>query len=210
MNYQAFKKKIKDLPLFSSSLLVSFPGNPLTLRNELNIWHKKGLIIKLKRGIYILNKEDRRQEPSRAFIASQLLAPSYISTQYALSYYGLIPERVADLTSITTRKTAAFKNQFGVFVYQHLKTSCFVGFSEQKDENGLSYFLAEPEKALVDYFYLNLADFPEEDAAIFEESYRLKRDRSLVVKKLNDHAQRFNSKKLVKVTDNYIRYLKGK
>lgn len=210
MNYQEFKKKIKDLPLFSSSLLGAFPGNPLTLRNELNIWQKKGLVIKLRRGLYVLNREDRRIEPSRAFIASQLFAPSYISTQYALSYYGLIPERVADLTSVTTRKTAAFKNQFGIFIYQHLKTSCFCGFEEKKDENGFSYFIAEPEKALVDFFYLNLADFTVDDIRVFEESYRLKRDRSLEVKKIRDYARNFNNKKLLRIVENYCRYLKGK
>jgi hypothetical protein len=208
MNYQRFRKKIKDFPVFSSSHLTTFPGNLQGLRNQLYLWQKKGLVIKLKRGLYVLNKDDRKINPSRVFIASQLVSPSYISTQYALSHYGLIPERVADITSITTRKTAAFENEFGTFVYQHLKLNCFTGFIEEKDENGFSYFIAEPEKAFVDFFYLSLGAFSEEDLLVFERSYRFRKDPKIRPKKLRYYAGIFKNKKLLKITENFCRYLR--
>ena len=134
MNYQEFKNKVRKFPVFSSSQLSAFGEDLQILRNQLSFWRSKGLVVKLRRGLYILNKDDRKIEPSRQFLASQMLSPSYISTHYALSYYGLIPERVTDVTSVTTKKTSIFDNDFGRFVYQHLKLSCFTGFVEKKDE----------------------------------------------------------------------------
>lgn len=209
MNYNEFKNKIRDFPVFSSDNLWVFPGDLQVLRNQITLWCKKGLILKLKKRLYVLNENDRKVNPSRVFIASQLVSPSYISTQYALSYYGLIPERTTDITSVTTKKTSTFKNAFGTFVYQHLKASCLTGFVEQKDENGFSYFIAEPEKALVDYFYLNLGSFPYNDLLIFEESYRFKKNHGLKQKKLNLYAHLFESKKLLKIVDNFCHYIKS-
>jgi len=72
-----------------------------------------------------------------------------VSTIYALGYYDLIPEKVIDVTSVTTKKTAKFTNPFGTFIYQHLKTSLFFGFKEIEDENGFPVLIAEPEKAVL-------------------------------------------------------------
>lgn len=65
---------------------------------QLSNWEKKGLIIRLKRGLYVLNENDRKIEPSRIFLANSLYSPSYVSTAYALGYYDLIPEKVEDGT----------------------------------------------------------------------------------------------------------------
>jgi hypothetical protein len=209
MNYQEFKRRIQGYPVFSSSHLTAFPGKLQVLRNQLKEWCQKGWLVKLRRGIYVLNRDDRRINPSRVFIASQLLSPSYISTQYALARYGIIPERVADVTSITTRKTSVFINEFGKFVYQHLKSACFAGFKEEKDENGFSYFIAEPEKALVDFFYLNLSAFPERELSIFDESYRIKKEFEFKRKKIIYYARLFKNKKLLRIADNFCQYLRG-
>lgn len=87
------------------------------------------------------------------FIAKEIYSPSYVSLEYALSIYGLIPERVVDVTSVTTKKPIEFKNKLGVFIYQHIKENCFTGFIEKEDENGLVYFIATPEKAVADFLY---------------------------------------------------------
>lgn len=65
---------------------------------QLSNWEKKGLIIRLKRGLYVLNENNRKIEPSRIFLANSLYSHSYVSTAYALGYYDLIPEKVEDGT----------------------------------------------------------------------------------------------------------------
>jgi len=113
-------------------------------------------LLQLRRGLYILGNDERKIEPSRLYLAGQLYQPSYVSLEYALGRYGLIPERVVDVTSVSTKKTARFTNDFGTFIYQTVKPSAFRGFISGKDEAGLPYFIAEPEKAVADFVYLNL------------------------------------------------------
>ena len=90
--------------------------------------------------------------------------------EYALNFYGLIPEKVADLTSVTTKKTTRFSAQEGTFIYQHIKPGAFRGFKTFKDEANLTFFMALPEKAVVDFIYLNLEKFKVADSKIFERS----------------------------------------
>ena len=171
-------------------------------------WQKKGLVIKLKRGLYILNESDRKIEPSRIFLANALYSPSYVSTTYAFGYYDLIPEKVEDVTSITTKKTAKFTNTFGTFIYQHLKINLFFGFKEIEDENGFPVLIAEPEKAILDLIYLNLQDFKNKGKDIFSLSYRFQNLDILNKKKLIDFAKRYESKEIFDVVKNLLSFIK--
>ena len=158
--------------------------------------------------MYILNESDRKLSPSRAFIAGQLYSPSYVSMEYALSSYGLIPERAADVTSITTRKTALFSNVSGTFRYQHVKPSGFRGFLASRDEAGLPFFIAEPEKAVVDLLYLQLNKIKDCSAALFEEYFRLQNLDSLKPGKIMAYAKVFGSSKLMRVAKALCAYMK--
>ncbi|OGR64973.1 MAG: hypothetical protein A2X31_07370 [Elusimicrobia bacterium GWB2_63_22] len=154
-------------------------------------------MLQLRRGLYILNKDDRKIEPSRLYLAEQLYQPSYVSLEYALSRYGLIPERVADVTSVSTKKTARFSNDFGTFSYQTVKPSAFRGFISGKDEAGLPYFIAEPEKAVADFIYLNLRKIA---AGLVEktllESFRFQHLESLNKNKVTAYFGLFNNTKM--------------
>lgn len=68
MKYQAFKQKIKLLPLFSSSMLSSLTPNDTTLRVQLSMWKKKGLISTLRKGLYTLGRKERETEPSHFYV----------------------------------------------------------------------------------------------------------------------------------------------
>ncbi|MDP2864587.1 MAG: hypothetical protein Q8N73_02975 [bacterium] len=109
---------------------------------------KSGLFIKLRNGFYVLTDSN----PSYYFLANKLYQPSYISLEKALSHYGIIPETVYSITSITTKPTREFKTPKGIFSYQRIKKEAFVGY-EPKDIGGATVFFAEPEKALADYLY---------------------------------------------------------
>ena len=208
MNYADFKNSTQNLPIILTKSLSGLKFQEQTMLNQLYRWQKKRLIIQLKRGVYLLNKNDRKIKPSRVFIASQLYNPSYVSMEYALSFYGLIPERVADITSITTKKTTKFKNELGDFVYQHIKPETFRGFKSVKDESGYTYFIAEKEKAVVDLFYLNLNKINSLSFELFEKYFRFQAVEGLKQKKIIEFAKLFNNSKLMRLVKLFCTYIK--
>ncbi|MFQ6114408.1 MAG: hypothetical protein ACE5NG_10040 [bacterium] len=104
MKYLDFKNQIKDLPVFSVAPLTLMARDNQAFKNQISKWKKQGLIIPLKKGLYVLNEHDRKINPSREFIANQLVFPFYISLEYALSFYGIIPEKAYQVTSVTSKK----------------------------------------------------------------------------------------------------------
>lgn len=154
MKLAEFVKKYKAYPIIDSSTFALLGENLQTLRCEVRYWLKHGHLIPLKRGVYVLS-DDLRQEPlSMGFISNFLLSPSYVSLEYALSYYDLIPEKVTVYTSITTKKTTKYKTPIGTFEYRSVKEGIFCGFTRRID-NSQNYFIAYPEKALLDFFYFH-------------------------------------------------------
>ena len=121
---------------------------------QLHLWVKKGYLLKLRNGVYAFVKDRERIKSEE--IATLLYQPSYLSLESALALYGLIPEMVYAHVSVTARINRTFTNVFGTFIYRHLKAELFWGYTEIKTAHG-HYLLAEPEKALLDYIYLNLS-----------------------------------------------------
>jgi predicted transcriptional regulator of viral defense system len=205
MNFQKFKAVVRDLPVFSGREAARL-GARQTMYNQLNNWRRKGLVVQLKRGLYVLGKADRKTEPGVLFLSGQLYSPSYVSLEYALGLYGLIPEMVMSVTAVTTRNTAAFKTESGGFVYQHIKREAFRGFKTAKDQAGQSYFIAEPEKAIVDFIYLNLPRFKRGDKEVFSGSYRFQNLETLNLKKIRFYAALFNNPKLSYIAGDFCRF----
>ena len=208
MDYKQFKDKFQNSPIILFKEAVVRKGDYQNAHNQLNRWLKKGLVIKLKNGIYLLNKSDRKSEPDRIFLANQMYAPSYVSMEFALSYYGLIPERAAVVTSVSTRKTASFSNQTGEYAYQHIQPEAFRGFRTVKVQNGMSAFIAEPEKAVVDFLYLNLPRFKAGDTDIFAESYRFQNAEDLKLNRIVKLSKLYSTSKLEKVAESFCEWVK--
>ena len=95
-----------------------------------------------------------------------------------------------------------------MFTYQKIKTSAFRGFIQAADNNGMKYFLAESEKAVIDFIYFNLSKFDKNDKDIFETSYRFQNLQILNIKKLLFYAKLFNNKKLTKIIENLTEVIK--
>ena len=208
MNFTKFKEKFCDMPFISARAVMALERDPQAMRNQLTRWQRKGLIIQLKRGIYALNKTDRKVNSSRFFVANQLLWPSYVSLESALGYYDLIPEVVADVTSVTTKKTSRFTNPIGRFIYQRVKPDAFRGYLSYKDEAGLKCQIAEPEKAVVDFLYLNLRKFKTEAKAVFKESYRFQNIEKLKPKKVLFWARLFKNSRLEAVAGEFCTFIR--
>jgi hypothetical protein len=107
----------------------------------------------LRRGFYAHAAPYASAELNPAELANALHAPSYLSTLWALGYYGIIPERVVTFTSVTSRSPRTFENSLGVFRYQHVKPSAFFGY-RLVQMGGRPVLIAAPEKALLDLWYL--------------------------------------------------------
>jgi len=137
---------------------------------------KKGLLIRLKRGLYAVSPEISGKELSVGLIANHLYGPSYVSLHWALRWYGLIPERVETVTSITTRHTREFETPLGRFTFRGVSKEYFpIGINSQEDA-GLHFLLASPEKALCDML-MNEKYVPDQSISrleiFFEEDMRI-------------------------------------
>lgn len=117
-------------------------------RYFLEAYTKRGLLVRLRKGLYVL----KEMIPNEEIIANALYQPSYISLDYALSRYGIIPEMPYTVTSVTTKITATFTVLGRDFSYQKIKKAAFTGYVPGK-VGGHTIFIATPEKALVDYLY---------------------------------------------------------
>ncbi|MCX5667856.1 MAG: hypothetical protein NTY34_06065 [Candidatus Omnitrophica bacterium] len=208
MNYREFMEKWRDAPYINMLGVFNHAGANQSMRNQLTRWQKKGLIIQLKRGTYILNKNDRNIFPSRFFFANQIMWPSYVSLESALGYYGLIPEMVSDVTSVTSKKTARFKNGLGQFIYQHLKLDIFKGYSSFKDESGMDVLIAVPEKALIDFLYLNLSKFKVSAKDVFRDSCRFQNTEQLNCRKIVSWARSFKNRRLESIAGEFCAFIR--
>lgn len=208
MGYLEFKNRLLNTPVILSRDLIRFRKDAQALRNQLNRWQNRKLLVKLKRGMYLLNESDRKINPGRAFIAAQLYWPSYVSLEYAFGFYDLIPEQVADVTSVTTKKTMSFENEMGKFLYQHIQPDAFRGIQTLKDNAGLTFFIACPEKAVVDWLYLNLNKIPLDSKDIFRESFRFQNVNLLKPRRIIEFAGLFHNNKLMKTAKNFCAFVR--
>ncbi len=199
MNFDEFKNKVLNLPIINVQNLKLENIFDHSLKIQLLRWQKAKKVIRLRKNYYILGPADRKINPSRFYIACQIYPPSYISLETALSIYGIIPEKVSDITSISTKKTVDFYNNIGNFLYQHIKQDCFTGFRELRDEANLPYFMAFPEKAVIDFIYLNLHRFEDDYQGMLKESFRFQNLDALSCLKLTQYASLYGNKKLMAV-----------
>lgn len=151
---------LRNLPYFNKSTFGDVLGKS---GENLNYWIKKmikqGDLIVLKKGLYVprsylLSTEKNLPlcEAYLEYLANIIRYPSYLSLEYALSKYGVIPEGVYSLTSVTLKSSRVFSNSLGNFIYRSIKESLFSNF-ENKDFEGKRIKIATKEKALFDYLY---------------------------------------------------------
>ncbi len=208
MKFNEFVKIYQEAPLIDSSTFSLYNEKPQSLRRQVREWVKKDYLIPLKRGLYIFSSQWRKVQPSVLFMANFLVLPSYVSLEQALGFYGIIPEKVTVITSVTTKKTKIFNNLVGSFEYRSIKEDLFFGFKKEIDNNQ-EFFIALPEKALLDFFYLNnhfQGDFSE------LESLRLQNLEALNMELLETYGLRYNKRirKIAKVLIEFAEKEKGR
>jgi len=109
------------------------------------------LLIRLKRGLYVVAPKLQNQPLSKELIANHLYGPSYVSLQTALSFYGLIPERVHVVSSMTIKRSRNFSTPLGDFNFVGISKEYFaIGVRQEIVNNEYAYLIASPEKAMCD------------------------------------------------------------
>jgi len=112
---------------------------------------KKGNLIAVVKGLY----ETDKNTPGY-LLASYIYGPSYLSFEYALSYHGLIPEKVVNYTCATfgKNKSKTYSNMFGNYAYRDVPKAAYPYGIEVYIQEGYSYFVATKEKAICDILYI--------------------------------------------------------
>ena len=194
MNFLEFRNKMFDLGCFNIHQVYAWkPGFD---RNNFSRWADKGLIIRLRQGYYTF--PEYKGKPDLAFyFANRIYRPSYISLHTALSFYGIIPEAVIQITSVTTLKTASFSNDFGEYSYKKVKKDLMFGYDLKPIAEGRTLQLAKPEKSLLDLLYL----YPFYNTGREIEDLRLDEDflqNGLNLELLMEYLEKFENKSLGK------------
>jgi predicted transcriptional regulator of viral defense system len=161
MRYRDFESKIKHLPVFNLNDVRKL--DPGFHRPQLSYWQERGYIKPLAGGYYALADRDI-DEMFLFMVANKLYEPSYVSLESALAYYQVIPETVLGVTSVSSRKTKQFESAWGVFSYRTIKPGYMIGYRVVEISPDKKIKIACPEKAVLDYLYLNseiqsVADF---------------------------------------------------
>lgn len=164
-----------------------YPANKLTRMAQ------KGEIFPVVRGLYVTDK----MMPGH-LLAASIYGPSYLSFDYALSYWHLIPEAVYVYTSATydKKKKKQFKTDFGLFTYRDVPKAAYPMGIQIIEEGDYSFLMAEPEKALCDKLY-TISPVPNQGAfeALLWDDLRLDRDTfgQLDTEKLTKYAKLYRT-----------------
>jgi len=179
---------VRNVP-FDMNVLASIFPNCKYIAEKAQALEIAGRIVRLKKGYYVASYEETGVALSNRLIANHLYGPSYISLETALRYYGLIPERVYMINSMTTKHSREFENPTGFYSYQHCEPEYFNIGVKIESENGINFLIASPEKALCDVinysknlnlrFMKDVEIYLEEDIR-FDTDYLEKMDLNLI------------------------------
>lgn len=189
MKFDEFKRQIKA-PLFDTVFArqaLDGYGSDQYLAVQFSRWVAQGRLISLRRGLYAM--PDSPVSPLT--VANRLVEPSYVSGEYALSWYGLIPDAAWMVTSACRRTPykPQWENEFGMFQYRQVKV--FEGF-KRLDIQGHPLLMAEMEKALLDYWYWQTGEW----STARHEAMRYQNGGQLNLEELQNLAQQFVSPRL--------------
>ena len=181
-------------------------------RDKITDMLRQGIITRVKKGLYVFGDKYRRYSYSKELLANLVYGPSYVSLDYALAHYGLIPERVEALTSVTPNRPRRFSTPVGLFIYRQIPARAYeAGMVRVEGEHDQAFLIASPEKALADKI-VSVRGAPI--ASIGEMGRFLEKDlridagaiRSLSAERIDEFAGRYRSLKLRRLSG-YLRRL---
>jgi hypothetical protein len=143
----------KLTPEFDYNILLSHLAGLKNPRARITSLLKKSEIIRVKKGLYVLGAEYEKPF-SHEILANLIYGPSYISLEYALSHYDLIPDRVKTITSITSKRNKVFNTPVGDFTYSYVPKRLYsIGLRRVQIDSKRGFIIASQEKAIMDLLY---------------------------------------------------------
>jgi predicted transcriptional regulator of viral defense system len=192
MNFEQLLSKVGGQPCFDFAMLAQLTDEKReSLRARLYEWRKAGKLLPLRRGMYAFAEPYRRTAVNAAQLSNLLYTPSYLSMHWALSHYGLIPEKTVAFTAMTSRVPRTFGNDFGTYSYRNIKQSAFFGYVSV-ELGGRPVSMALPEKALLDLWHIQRGEWSAERM----REMRFQNHGLVDDGKLADFAERFASPRL--------------
>ena len=138
------------IPIDYSTLVTAF-ANYKSPKDKIAALVKSGTLIRLKKGLFVVAPKIHKQSLSKELIANHLYGLSYFSLESALSFYGLIPERVYSTRSVTLKRARQFSTAIGIFDYVSVPNEYFsIGIRQELINNQYAFLIASPEKAICD------------------------------------------------------------
>ena len=174
-------------PIVDSLLMKDLLSETSDKRGKIARMIHSGDLIPLRRGLYAT-----RPDLDPLCLAASIYGPSYISFETALSYHGLIPEAVYEITSATLKRPREFRNHFGRFRYRRIPERVYPIGIERVIESGIPFLIASPTKALCDRIALEPRMRSMSDVRRWTELMRLDQDMQLDPKVLDACADRYS------------------
>ena len=145
-------KNALPLSIFSHEMIYSLLEKSISnVNDKISTLVKSGELVRLKKGFYTFSKLYQTKPINLISVANTLYSPSYVSFDYALSYYGMIPERVSEVTSATSKNEKLFDTPIGRFSYKKISLDAYsLGIDWIYDDIEGGRFIATAEKALCD------------------------------------------------------------
>jgi len=153
MKWKDVLEHFGDTPLFHATMLGIFQDHEGHRQVQLSRWVRSGKLHQVRRGWYLIASPYRRRDVAPEVIAATVVHPAYLSLDWALHYYDMIPEFVPNPTLVTTRRNRQITFSHSVFIYHHVQPSFFFGYRLENPGGG-AVPLADREKALLDKIYL--------------------------------------------------------
>lgn len=154
MYFRTMIKEYAETPL-SRHLILELLRDYQSPNDKISELLKSKELISLRRGLYVIGPNIDLPQPEPFLIANHLRGPSYVSLESALSYWNMIPERVYEISSVTTKTSKQYKTQVGRFSYQQLKIPYYsYGIKNIEYSPKQTILIASREKALCDKIVL--------------------------------------------------------
>jgi predicted transcriptional regulator of viral defense system len=204
MKFQHLLEIVDEEPVFETGLLLAGEVDPAHVRRQLSRWTQAGRLHQIRRGLYSLAPPYQKTKPHPFVVANRLVRGSYVSLQSALGYYGLIPEYVPVVTSVTSGRPGHWETALGEYQYRHIQSALLRGYAWTEVSPGQSAFVASPEKALLDLIYLE----PGADDPAYLQELRLQNTERLDLGVLVRLAERFAKPKLRRAVDRLSTWLR--
>lgn len=161
MDFRTLVKGYAQTPLFHHHLILDILKGYKRPNDKICELVKRGDLISVRRGLYLPGPSSPLSLPEPFLIANHLRGPSYVSLESALSYWGLIPERTFEVSSVTIKSSKTYRTQVGRYSYQYLPTPYYsYGIKSIDLSPKQAVLIASPEKAICDKIvstsYVNL------------------------------------------------------